>query len=226
MLHDPVVVVPPLVDVLPPEPPLLLVDVLPPELLPPLVDVLPPELLPPLLLLLPLLPPDEDDPPLVDVLPPPADVLPEETRGGFAHDSATPTIRNTTLTDVSYRPGDGVCVHTFQLEVCTTERRSSLASAYVTDATWWARASATAFRRFHPPYLPTVALTTGFSAGVAEGDGEAVVGVADGDGDTEADGDSEAEGSVLTVAEAVSWSPSEHPATPMARATSPTARRP
>ncbi|MGW2280556.1 hypothetical protein [Streptomyces sp. NPDC001770] len=121
---------PPPVAVLPPEP-------LP---LPLLFDVPPPE---------PLLPPEDDDPPPADV--PPDELLDDETLGGFEQDSPTPTILKATFVDVLYVPADGLCVHTFQLEVCTTERCSSLASEYVTDATWWARASATAFARFHPP---------------------------------------------------------------------------
>ncbi|MFF7363012.1 hypothetical protein [Streptomyces sp. NPDC008125] len=117
------------------------VAVLPPEplLLPLLFDVPPPE----------LLPPEDDDPPLVDV--PPDELSADEALGGFAQDSPTPTILKATFVDVLYVPADGLCEHTFQLEVCTTERRSSLASEYVTDATWWERASATAFARFHPP---------------------------------------------------------------------------
>ncbi|MGW1466421.1 hypothetical protein ACWCPT_18985 [Streptomyces sp. NPDC002308] len=116
--------------------------------LPPVV-VLPPELLLP--------PPDEEDPPLVDVLPdePPDelldDPLDDEALGGFEQDSLTPTILKATFVDVLYVPADGLCEHTFQLEVCTTERCSSLASEYVTEATWWARASVTALARFHPP---------------------------------------------------------------------------
>ncbi|MCX5396628.1 hypothetical protein [Streptomyces sp. NBC_00102] len=130
MLHVAVLVEPPLVDVLPPEPPLV----------PLLFDV------PPLELLLP----DEDEPPLVDE-PLLDELLPEDALGGFAQDSLTPTILSASLAGVLYVPADGLCEHTFQLEVCTTERLSSLASVYVTEATWWARASATAFARFHPP---------------------------------------------------------------------------
>lgn len=88
--------------------------------LPP-VAVLPPEL--------ELLPPDEDDPPLVDV-------PPDEERGGFAHDSFASTILNASAAVVRWVPADRFCEHTFQLEVCTTERFSSLASAYETDLTW------------------------------------------------------------------------------------------
>ncbi|WP_326597648.1 hypothetical protein [Streptomyces brevispora] len=85
---------------------------------PPPVAVLPPELELP-----PLLPPDEDDPPLPDV---PL----VETRGGCAHDSSASTILNASLAEVLWAPADGLCEQTFQLEVCTTERRSSLASTY------------------------------------------------------------------------------------------------
>lgn len=119
---------------------------------PPPDVVLPPEL---------LLPPDEEDPPLVDVPPdePPDELLEElleeplddEALGGFEQDSPTPTILKATLVAVLYVPADGLCEQTFQLEVCTTDRCSSLASEYVTEATWWARVSATAFARFHPP---------------------------------------------------------------------------
>lgn len=88
-------------------------------------------------------PPDEDDPPLLDV-------APDEGRGGCAHDSFTPTILKASLVAVRYVPAEGLCEHTFQLEVRTTERLSSLASTYDTDLMWCPRASVTAFRRFHP----------------------------------------------------------------------------
>ncbi|MGW2842742.1 hypothetical protein ACWCWD_33760 [Streptomyces sp. NPDC001493] len=126
--------------------------------LPPVVELPPVVVLPPELL---LPPPDEEDPPLVDVLPdeppdellddPLDDPLDDEALGGFEQDSLTPTILKATFVDVLYVPADGLCEHTFQLEVCTTERCSSLASEYVTEATWWARASVTAWARFHPP---------------------------------------------------------------------------
>ncbi|WP_328331403.1 hypothetical protein [Streptomyces sp. NBC_00455] len=97
--------------------------------LPP-VDVLPPELEPELA--------DECDPPLLDA-------LPDEARGGCAHDSPDSTTLNASSVVVLYVPAEGVWVHTFQLEVCTTERLNSLASAYATDLTWCPWASATAF---------------------------------------------------------------------------------
>lgn len=109
---------------------------------PPPVAVLPPEPEPEPE---PELPPDEDEPPLVDVPP-----EPDEARGGFAHDSSASTILNVTLVAVLYVPAEGLCEHTFQLVVCTTERPSSLASLYDTDLTWCPRASATALWRFHP----------------------------------------------------------------------------
>lgn len=61
--------------------------------------------------------------------------------------------------------------------------------------------------------------------GVTDGDTDAVT---DGDAEADADalGEAEAVGCVLTEDEAMSWSPSEHPARLTARATSPTNRPP
>ncbi|MFI6859514.1 hypothetical protein ACIBKZ_06335 [Streptomyces sp. NPDC050421] len=77
----------------------------------------------------------------------------------------------------------------------------------------------------------TVAMTTGFFVGVADGEAEAVAGgdvvaVAEGEAEAVAEAEAEAEADVLAETEDAPSSPSEHPEMPRERATSPAIRAP